>query len=290
MEMEYRPAYPKRILTQGKSDAPFKCRYLVSPYIGCEYGCVYCNGCMVFERAKDFQKIVQIKLNTPTLLRKELKTQGKKTVCLWGYQPADKEYSLMRKTLEVLHHRNFPVHIITRSDLVVKDTDILKKISENSNCYISMILNTLNKDISKIFEPNAPSPKKRLAVLAKMADEGIPTGIILMPVIPHITDSKDQLEVIFKKAKELKSVYAIHAPLNLDDIHRQVVIEKIKKHYPKQIIKYRTLYEFGAQPDVKYTINLKRRIRKLEAKYLIENEVPISDYTKKARQSKLEGF
>lgn len=290
MEMEYRPAYPKRILAQGRSNIPFKCRYFVSPYIGCEHGCVYCNGCMVFERSKDFQRIVQIKLNTPTLLRKELKMQGKKAVCLWGYQPAEKEYGLMRKTLEVLHHRNFPVHIITRSDLVVKDADILKKISEKSKCYVSIILNTLDKDISKIFEPNAPSPKKRLSILSKMAEEGIPTGVIVMPVIPHITDSKGQLETIIKKAKELKAVYAIHAPLNLDDNYRQMVIEKIKKHYPKQVIKYRTLYEFGAIPDNKYTKNLKRKMRSLEAKYLIEDEVPITDYSKKVKQVKLDGY
>jgi DNA repair photolyase len=290
MEMEYRPAYPKRILAQGKSDTPFKCYYFVSPYIGCELGCVYCNGCMVSERTKDFQRMVQIKLNTPTLVRKELKTHTKKTVCLWGYQPADKEYGLMRKTLEVLHHKNFPVHIITRSDLVAKDADILKKISENSKCYVSMILNTLDKDVSKIFEPNAPSPKKRLAVLSKMAELEIPTGVIVMPVIPHITDSKGQLEAIIKKAKDLKSIYAIHAPMSLDDNYRSSVIEKIKKNYPKQMIKYRTLYEFGAIPEIKYSKDLKRRFRILEVKYLLEDEVPISDYSKKAKQVKLEGY
>jgi DNA repair photolyase len=290
MEIEFRPAYPKRILEQRKSDTPFKCHYFVSPYIGCEYGCVYCNGCMVCERSKDFQRLVQIKLNMPTLLRKELKAHAKKTVCLWGYQPADKQYGLMRKTLEVLHHRNFPVHIITRSDLVVKDADILKKISDDSKCYVSIILNTLDKDIMRIFEPNAPSPKKRLSVLSKMADMGISTGIIVMPVIPHITDSKEQLEAIIKKVKELKAVYAFHAPLNLDDNYRQSVIEKIKKHYPKQVIKYRTLYEFGAMPDVKYTKNLIRNMRALDAKYLIEDEVPISIYSKKAKQVKLEGY
>ncbi len=290
MEMEYRPAYPKRILEQRKSDIPFKCHYFISPYIGCEYGCVYCNGCMVFERSKDFQRIVQIKLNTPTLLRKVLKAKPKKTVCLWGYQPADKEYGLMRKTLEVLHHRNFPVHIVTRSDLVAKDADILKKISENSKCCVSMILNTLDKDISKIFEPNAPPPKKRLAVLVKMAELEIPTGVIVMPVVPHITDSKGQLEAIIKKAKELKSIYAFHAPLNLEDNYRPKVIEEIKKHFPKQVIKYRTLYEFGVMPEVKYTKNLKRKMRALVAKYLLEDEVPISDYSKKAKQIKLESY
>jgi DNA repair photolyase len=290
MEMEYRPAYPKRILEQRKSNIPFKCHHFVSPYIGCEYGCVYCNGCMVLEHSKNFQKIVQIKLNTPTLLRKELKTQAKKAVCLWGYQPAEKEYGLMRKTLEVLYHRNFPVHVITRSDLVAKDVDILKKISDNSKCYVSMILNTIDKDISKIFEPNAPSPKKRLSVLSKMAELGIPTGVIVMPVIPHITDSKGQLEAIIKKAKELKSVYAIQVPLNLDDNYRQKVIEKIKKHYPKQMIKYRKLYEFGAKPDIKYTKNLNRNMRSHAAKYLLEDEVPISDYSKKVKQVKLEGY
>ena len=108
MKIEFRPAYPKRVLEEKKSNPIFKCHYSFSPYTGCEYGCIYCNGCMVFERTKDYQSIIQIKLNSPTLLRKELKAHGKKTVCIWGYQPVEKQYGLMRKTLEILHHRNFP--------------------------------------------------------------------------------------------------------------------------------------------------------------------------------------
>ncbi len=290
MKIEYRPAYPKRILERRNPNSIIRYGRFASPYIGCEYGCVYCNGCIVCEPSKDFQRLVQIKLNAPTLLRKELKTQSKKSLCLWGYQPVEKEYGLMKKILEVVHHRNFSVHIITRSEMVEKDADMINRISEKSKSSVSIILNTLDHDISKIFEPYAPSPKKRLLTLEKMAKKGILVGLIIMPVVPYITDSKEHLEEIMKKAKELGAVYAVHVPLILEDNCRANVIEKIKKHFPKEMIKYRKLYEFGAMPDINYINNLKKRTRMLQARYLIEDEVPGHDYSRMVKQVKLEGF
>ncbi len=290
MESEYQPIEVKRILEKGKKASLFNCDYIVSPYVGCEYNCVYCNNCLGSEPPKDFNGVIQIKENAPTLLKKELKHTKNGMSCVLGYQPAEKEYRIIGKMLEILNKKKFPVHIITRSDIILDDLDILTRISQNGWCAVTFLINTLDEEISNIFEPDVPSSKRRLEAMGKLADAKIPCGMALMPVIPYITDSDYQLEEIISKAADLKAQYVLFEPLVLEDRYRAILIDLIKRHYPELIIKYRNLYEFGSSPEVKYTIQLRKRVNKRLKKYNLLNHIPAIPSKPEKKQVHIDKF
>jgi DNA repair photolyase len=288
--MEQRSIEIKRLLKKPGKLSSFNCSYVVSPYIGCEYGCVYCLECLEREESKEFTGIIQVKVNAPVVLKKELKSARKEIVCLVGYQPIEKEHRIIRKILELLIARRFPLHIITKSDIVLDDLDLLSRFSKNSWCTVSFCINTLNEEISRIFEPDAPSPKKRIQALKKVAEAGIVTGIAPMPIIPYITDSEEQLEDVISTAAEAKARYVLPMPLILEDNCRIEFIKVIKRHFPKLLIKYRRLYEFGSSPDIRYSKPLRNRINLLLRKYGIANIIPAYPTKEEKIQINIEDF
>jgi DNA repair photolyase len=280
----------KHLLKKPEKPSLFNCSYIVSPYTGCEYNCVHCLDCINLEELKKSPKGIQVKENAPSILKKELKKAKKGIVCLIGYQPIEKEERIVRKILEILNARRFPVHIITKSDIVLEDLNLLSRISENSWCAVSFCINTLDERITRIFEPNAPSPKKRIEALAKIADTGIVTGIAPMPIIPYITDSEEQLKDIIGTAAKTKANYILPMLLTLDDNCRAEFINLIKRHFPKLLIKYRRLYEFGSTPDVRYSNRLKHRIDLLLKKYGIKDSIPSYPIKEEKKQVNIEDF
>ncbi|UCE74993.1 MAG: radical SAM protein [Methanomassiliicoccales archaeon] len=278
------------MLDKVKSKSVFHCNYTITPYVGCEYGCVYCRKCIEAVTPEKSPDTILIKDDAPNILRKELKSAKKALVCISGYQQVENEKRIIRKTLEILSMRRFPVHIITRSDIVLEDIDILRKIAEDSWCAVSFCINTLDEAISHIFEPHAPSPKQRIKALGKVAEAGIPTGIALMPIIPYITDSKEQLEKVISTAADMKAGYALAAPLKLEDEYRARVIQVIKRHFSKLLARYRKMYEFGPLPDVRYSRELKRKIRPLLDRYDLPEGIEPTYNLRKTKQVRIENY
>jgi DNA repair photolyase len=233
---------------------------------------------------------ILIKDDAPNILRKELKSAEKALVCISGYQPVENEKRIIRNILEILSMRRFPVHIITRSDIVLEDMDILQKIAEDSWCTVSFYINTLDEDISHIFEPHAPSPKQRIKALRKVAKAGVTTGIALKPIIPYITDSEEQLEKVISTAVDMKAGYALVAPLKLEDEYRARVIEVIKRHYSRLLARYKKMYEFGPLPDVRYSRELKRKIRIILDKYDLPGGIEPTYALRKTKQLRIENY
>ena len=290
MSVQYQTVKVKRILKKEDKGSWFNCNYVVSPYTGCEYDCIYCLGCMGIEEPKEFPGIIQVKINAPGILKKELKSKRKGILCLVGYQAIEKEHMIIRKILEVINARRFPVHIITKSDIVLDDLDIISKISENSWCAISFCINTMDERISSIFEPKAPSPKKRIQALEKVAEAGVVTGVAPMSIIPYITDSEPGLEDVISSAAKAKASYILPISLTLEDNCRVEFINVIKRHFPKLLIKYRRLYEFGSAPDVRYSKRLRNRIVFLLNKYGISGIIPEYPQKEEKIQVNIENF
>lgn len=290
MNIEYKSFHCRRILDKPKKATQFPCSYVISPYLGCDYGCIYCDECVEKDPTGNLPKQIRIKVNAPSLLRKELKNAQKGVVCIYGYQPAEKEYRITRKILELMSARKFPVHIVTKSDIVLDDLNLLLRIADKGFCAVSFIINTLDEDISNIFEPSAPSPNMRLEALGKVTEAGILSGLAIMPIIPYITDSDKQLENIVSKAADIKAGYVVTAPLKMEDNCRARMIDLIKRHFPELLIKYRKLYEFGAAPDVLYSKKLRGRIGYLLKKYRIAEgmQTYLKDYPKE--QVNIEDF
>ena len=170
-------------------------------YRGCTHGCVYCDSrsdCYQFTHP--FED-VEVKRNAPDLLRRTLKSKRKKCMIGTGsmsdpYMHCEKDLKLTRQCLEIIHEYGFGVSLLTKSDLVLRDTDILEKINDRAKCVVQMTLTTYDDDLCSILEPHVCNTKRRIEVLKEMNRRGIPTVVWLTPILPFINDTRKNIEPI----------------------------------------------------------------------------------------------
>ncbi len=238
----------KTILSSVKpgTDTWFGLRYNMNLYRGCQHGCIYCDS-----RSKCYQlgdlSDIRIKENALLLLEKELKSKRERGTIGFGsmndpYMPVEKNEELTRKALQLVLRYRFPVHIITKSNLVVRDIDILKEISK-IYAAISITITTTDDRLSKLIEPNSPSSSLRFEAINKLSDAGIYAGITLMPVLPYITDELENLLSIVYKAKENGAKYITAAiGMTLREGQREYYYNELDKHFPGLKEKYIQTY------------------------------------------------
>lgn len=254
------PAYEieaKSILRKHKKiDSWFVSHYSFNLYRGCTFNCSYCDGRSENYYVKgDFEKDIEVKINAPQILRKELNPQRrriplKRSFMLPGsgvgdsYEPLEQKYELTRKILEILREYNFPVHILTKSTLVKRDVDILKEINKQNRAIISFSFSSVNNKISKIFEPNVPSPSERLDAISFFKDKGFSCGMFLMPVIPLITDTPEMIEETLFKGKEAGIDFVIFSGMTLKDgRQKDHFMNVLEKNFPHLTLEYENLYK-----------------------------------------------
>lgn len=200
-------------------------RYSLNPYLGCEHGCIYCYSRSVFRDkrlALNWGKFVKAKQNIIEVLAKELKRRPKGVIGLSTvtdpYQPMEAKLRLTRKCLEILSDHDFPVSIQTKSNLVLRDADLIKP----GKFDIGVTITTMDRDLASKIEPRSPKPDARTQVLEEFASRGVETWLFLGPIIPKINDSKENLEQVIEVAKKTKSKL-MYDKLNL----RRWVLESI---------------------------------------------------------------
>jgi DNA repair photolyase len=204
----------KTILSTFKMDENniFGIRYNMNLYRGCQHQCIYCDSrskCYQIENLAD----ILIKENAIELLEKELRSKRTKGAIGLGsmndaYMPIEKEKRLTRSALELILKYRFGVHIITKSNLVLRDIDLLKEISKVYTA-VSFTITAAEDDLSKKIEPGAPSSSKRFEAIKELSNNGIYTGITMMPILPYITDYEENIEKIVKEAKKAGAKYII---------------------------------------------------------------------------------
>ena len=206
----------KSILTKYKqSDTWFGLSYSMNLYRGCQHGCIYCDTRSECYGINDISSI-SVKQNAIELLKKELSSKRKiKGTIGTGsmndpYMPIEKELEITRKALGVIAEKKFPVHIITKSNLVERDIDILQDISK-LYCAVSFTITTFDDKLSKIIEPNAPKSSLRFDAIERLAEKSIYTGITLMPILPFINDHEENIRSIIHKAKDCGASYIFPA-------------------------------------------------------------------------------
>jgi DNA repair photolyase len=272
----------------------------ISPYKACEHGCNYCDGRSErYHASEDFDNIIYVKINAIEVLKKELDRLFPKQSTLsdfgmkskYGYekikpvvaissgisdayQPAEEKYGLTRKILELLLEYEIPIYVMTKSDLVLRDLDLLKDLNETSWCNVSFSLSTADKKVAAIFEPKATSPKKRFEAMKKVSKAGILTGVTYMPIIPYISDSVEQLEDVIRNSKENGAQYILAASMTMRDLQSKRFYETIKKHYPHLVEEYQKLYVKGYQPDSQYLQSLYINIKNICKKYDMPRFIP----------------
>lgn len=287
----------KTILNKTKKrDSWFLDDYTINPYSGCSFNCLYCyiRGSKYGEH---MEEKLAVKTNAAELLDKQLALRAKKNqygiIVLSSatdpYLQFEKEELLTRRLLEVILKHKFPVHIITKSDLVERDFDLLKDIEKNAilpkdlegklsqKSFITFSFNTLDNDIAKIFEPGATPPSKRLVTLQKTIDGGFLTGVSLMPLIPYITDTAEHLKKMFSTFKKLGVHYIFPASITLfgneSSDSKTLMLRAIEKHYPELLEKYHQFFDKSNEMPRFYQQAFNKKMQELLKEYGLRNRI-----------------
>ncbi|MCB9362600.1 radical SAM protein [Candidatus Woesearchaeota archaeon] len=219
--MEYHEIEVDSLLRRVERDTQFGHHYIMDLYEGCPSGCIYCLGksAKYSDVPAGFFQNIRVKKNAPEILNKELLKAGTPKRISIGlgvndtYQLVEGRYELTKKCIEICVHHGFPVHIMTKNDLVLRDVDLLKK----AGAIVTFSFSTINQRLAKILEPDAPYVARRIEAIKELKRVGIPVGMALYPIMPYITDEEDMINRFFETAKELDVLYAIDSPLRLPE-------------------------------------------------------------------------
>ena len=250
-----------RIVTK---DSLFGGDYTIDPYQNCEFGCLYCDS--------SFDKTIYIKSNAVEVVEKELKQYKKGTVIIGSvhdpYQKAEENYKITRGLLEKIKTHGFSCHVLTKSDLVLRDIDILSEIRDSR---VTISITSLEESIFNVFEKDVPPPGIRLQTIEKLSSNGIAAGLAIIPVLPFIAE--DELEKMIKLAKKHRAHYLLHKHLELKGDQKEFFLEILEKHYPNLFEKYQKLYEDSYFPDAHYISKINETINRLCNKYELKNKI-----------------
>ncbi len=213
----------------------------INPYRGCEHGCAYCYARPYHEylglsAGLDFETQIFIKEDAPKLLRRELSHPKYKPqpIGLSGitdpYQPAEKHFRLTRGCLEVLAEFRNPVGIITKNHLVTRDIDLLQELARHDAVAVAVSVTTLDNDLSRKLEPRTSSPQRRLEAIRKLGDAGIPTRVMVAPVVPGLTDH--EMPAILKAVAGAGASHATYIMMRLPHGVKELMESWLERHFP----------------------------------------------------------
>jgi DNA repair photolyase len=287
----------KSVLNKQKhADDWFLSGYSINPFSGCSFNCVYCytKGSRYGEHQVPG---LAVKINAPEVLVRQLKNRARKReygFIAFGsatdpYLPVEKDLKITRELLMIILRFHFPMNLLTRSPLILRDLDILKKIGENailppdledkmdSGVVLSFSFSTTDKELARIFEPAAPSPRVRLETMKKCKEQGFRVGAIFMPLLPFLSDSEEHLDKMIKDAKDFGADFVMASGLTLfgdgpNDCKTRYY-NVLGEHFPELVPKTQAIFGNSFAPSRKYQKELYIRLVKLLDKYQIRNRI-----------------
>ena len=234
------------------SQMPF--RWTINPYRGCTHACVYCfarptHTYLDFDAGRDFEREIVVKVNTPELARAELfkKSWKHEHVALGTntdpYQWVEKRYELLPGVWEAMRDSRTPCSVLTKSPLLLRDVELFKQIPDFA---ANLSIPTLDEKAWRASEPHTPHPLKRIEAVAELNRAGIPTGVLVAPLMPGINDSPAQVERILELCAEAGAVSIGGICLHLRGEVREVFMDWLRSHRPDLVPRYEALYARGA--------------------------------------------
>jgi DNA repair photolyase len=244
---------PVKSLLNRCTSARMPFTWTINPYRGCEFACKYCyarytHEFMEMRDGVDFERKIYVKQQAAWLLRQDLKKVKRGEEIAIGtatdpYQPAERRYGITRTILEELAlHAGLDLSFVTKSNLILRDADLLRKIAEKNQLYVNLTITTVDAQLARILEPRAPRPDLRLEAVRKLNEAGVPAGVICAPVVPGITDDAQALDALVRATKESggRSIYA--NPLFLKPCSAAIFLPFLEKEFPHLVESYRTRY------------------------------------------------
>ena len=267
-------------------------------YRGCSHGCIYCDSrSEVYGMKHEFEDI-EVKENALQLLKRELMKRPKSMIGTGAmtdpYIPLENRLKFVRKSLELIDRYGFGFTCITKSDLVLRDLDLLKKINSNTKAVVQMTLTTFDDELCAILEPNVCNTSRRIEVLNILRDEGIPTVVWLCPILPYINDTTENINSILDSCigADVKGIICYGMGLTLRKGNREYFYGKLDQHFPG--LKDRYVKEFGNSysiPSPNSGELMSLFIKKTSQNGILNNPREIFEYLnefpQKSRQTKL---
>ena len=232
-----------------KAKGIFTSDYGINLYRGCTHGCIYCDSRSdIYQLNHKFEDI-EVKENAVELLKREL-VRRKPFMVVTGamtdpYVPIEKRLKHVRKCLEVIYRYGYGFSCLTKSDLILRDLDLLKKINEKSKVVVQITLTTADDDLCRLIEPNVCPTSRRVEVLERLNENGIPAVVWLSPILPHINDSEENINSILDYCIDtnVKGVLNLDMGLSLREGNREYFYKKLDENFPG--LKDRYIDEFG---------------------------------------------
>ena len=281
--VEYFTLPAKSLLNRCVSNRNMPFVWTINPYRGCEFGCRYCyarytHEFMEMRDGMEFEQKIYVKQHAAGLLRQELRRVKSDEPIALGtatdpYQPAERRYEVTRGILEEFaRHQGLELGIVTKSNLVVRDVELLKEVAKRNRLSVHITVTTLDADLARILEPRAPRPDLRIEAVRTLSSAGIRAGVSCCPVIPGITDAPKDLEAVVKAAADAGADYVFANPLFLKPCSAAVFLPFLEQNFPQLADSYRQRYKDRAFLPPSYAKRISELIRSLRTKYGITRE------------------
>jgi DNA repair photolyase len=302
-EVEYF-TLPVRSLLNRCTGVRMPFTWTINPYRGCEFACKYCyarytHEFMEMRNGEEFEQKIYVKQHAADLLRHELRHVKPGEEIAIGtatdpYQPAEKRYEVTRGILEEFaKHEGLELGLITKSNLVLRDADLLRQISRKNKLSVTLTVTTLNADLARILEPRAPRPDLRMKAVRDLTLEGIRAGVSCSPVLPGITDAPRDLEAVVRATAEAGGEYIFANPLFLKPCSAAIFLPFLEEQFPHLARSYRLRYKDSAFLPQAYKRRISQLMTSLREKYRIshrQGKRAVQSYTAFAAQTQMELF
>jgi DNA repair photolyase len=248
-------------------------RWTINPYRGCSHACVFCfarptHTYLGFDAGRDFEREIVVKVNAPEVLRAELARRSWKGehVALGTntdpYQWVEGRYKLMQGIWEALRDAANPCSVLTKSPLLLRDLPLMLQIAQRTSFGACLSIPTLDEKAWRASEPHTPNPRARLEAVAELNRAGIPTGVLIAPLMPGINDSPAQIEELLARVTEAKATSVGGIALHLRGEVRQVFMGWLREQRPDLVPRYEQLYRKGAYAPPQERKRLSQLIRR----------------------------
>ncbi|HSY65713.1 MAG TPA: radical SAM protein [Terriglobales bacterium] len=276
-EVEYF-TLPVRSLLNRCTGSRMPFTWTINPYRGCEFACKYCyarytHEFMELRDGVDFEQKIFVKQHAADLLRQELHHVKPGEDIAIGtatdpYQPAERRFEVTRAILEELvRYRGLEIGIVTKSNLVLRDVEVLQQVAKSNRLFVNITITTLNVDLARILEPRAPRPDLRLDAIQELNQAGIAAGVICAPVLPGITDSPRDLEALVRATAQAGGKHIYANPLFLKPSSSAVFMPFLEKEFPELVESYQQRYKDRAFLPGSYRKRLSQLMKRLREKH-----------------------
>jgi DNA repair photolyase len=278
--VEYFTLGTRSLLSRVVSGRNLPFTWAINPYRGCEFACKYCyarytHEFMELRDGVDFERKIFVKQRAAGLLQSELKKVKRGEAIAIGtatdpYQPAERRFELSRAILEELaRHSGLEIGIVTKSSLVTRDAEILRRVGEHNRVFVNVTVTTVDAELARKLEPRAPRPDLRLEAVRQLNLAGVDAGVICAPVLPEITDGPRDLDALVKAASEAGAKYVYANPLFLKPCSAAIFIPFLEEHFPALVDNYKKRYEDRAFLPKGYGQRLSQLMAALRRKHRI---------------------